>query len=161
MAKAQEHGVEKFALENFSSMLVWNLETLLRLRDAVGPMVGLNLDPSPPDLDGGLIDRLGARAGRGDPPCPRQGCACFERGLVLRQGLLETKAGRRCRLTAPGTMSRSAAGKDTSVVEGVFLPWVRMMGYDDWVSLEMEDLTMSVEAGIKTSIDALKQTISQ
>jgi sugar phosphate isomerase/epimerase len=36
-----------------------------------------------------------------------------------------------------------------------------MMGYDDWVSLEMEDLTMSVEAGIKTSIDALKQTISQ
>jgi hypothetical protein len=34
-------------------------------------------------------------------------------------------------------------------------------GYNDWVSLEMEDLTMFVEAGIKTSIDALKQTISQ
>jgi hypothetical protein len=29
------------------------------------------------------------------------------------------------------------------------------------VSLEMEDLTMSVEAGVLTSIAALKQTISQ
>ena len=36
-----------------------------------------------------------------------------------------------------------------------------MMGYDGYVSLEMEDLTMSVEAGLQTSIDALKMTISQ
>ena len=35
-----------------------------------------------------------------------------------------------------------------------------MMGYDGYVSLEMEDLTMSTEAGVLTSIDALKQTIS-
>jgi sugar phosphate isomerase/epimerase len=36
-----------------------------------------------------------------------------------------------------------------------------MMGYDGYVSLEMEDLTMSVDAGVLTSIEALKQTISQ
>ena len=36
-----------------------------------------------------------------------------------------------------------------------------MMGYDGYVSLEMEDLTMSVEAGLNTSIDALNQTISK
>lgn len=36
-----------------------------------------------------------------------------------------------------------------------------MMGYDGYVSLEMEDLTMSVEAGLETSIDALKMTISK
>ena len=35
-----------------------------------------------------------------------------------------------------------------------------MMGYDGYVSLEMEDLTMSVEAGLDTSIKALRQTIS-
>ena len=35
------------------------------------------------------------------------------------------------------------------------------MGYDGYVSLEMEDLTMSVEAGLNTSIDALNQTISK
>lgn len=43
---AREIGVEKYALENFSAMLVWNPETLFRLRNEVGPMVGMNLDPS-------------------------------------------------------------------------------------------------------------------
>jgi sugar phosphate isomerase/epimerase len=42
-----------------------------------------------------------------------------------------------------------------------FFSVCRMMGYDGYVSLEMEDLTMSVEAGVLTSIEALKQTISQ
>jgi sugar phosphate isomerase/epimerase len=36
-----------------------------------------------------------------------------------------------------------------------------MTGYDGYVSLEMEDLTMSVEAGLRTSIDALEATISK
>ena len=36
-----------------------------------------------------------------------------------------------------------------------------MMGYDGDVSLEMEDLIMTVDAGVNTSIDALRQTISQ
>jgi sugar phosphate isomerase/epimerase len=36
-----------------------------------------------------------------------------------------------------------------------------MVGYDGYVSLEMEDLTMSIEAGVLTSINALQQTISQ
>ena len=42
-----------------------------------------------------------------------------------------------------------------------FFSVCHMMGYDGDVSLEMEDLTMSVEAGVNTSIDALRQTISQ
>ena len=42
-----------------------------------------------------------------------------------------------------------------------FFSVARMMGYDGYVSLEMEDLTMSVEAGLETSIDALKTTISR
>ena len=36
-----------------------------------------------------------------------------------------------------------------------------MMGYDGDVSLEMEDLTMTVDVGVHTSIDALRQTISR
>ena len=42
-----------------------------------------------------------------------------------------------------------------------FFSVAHMMGYDGYVSLEMEDLTMTVEAGLQTSIDALKATISQ
>ena len=38
---------------------------------------------------------------------------------------------------------------------------MRMVGYNDWVSLEMEDFTMSTEAGIRSSVDALQATISR
>ena len=37
---------KKIALENHPCQLVYNVETCLKLREAVGPMVGMNLDPS-------------------------------------------------------------------------------------------------------------------
>ncbi len=42
---AQEHGV-KIAIEPHPGFLVYNVETMLRLREAVGPVLGCNLDPS-------------------------------------------------------------------------------------------------------------------
>ena len=158
VAKAKASGVEKFALENFSSMLVWNPETLFRLRDAVGPMVGLNLDPSHLVWMG--ADPIASARALGDAIHHVHGKDVrLERGLVDVNGLLETKpvedvANRAWNYVAVG------CGKDLQWWKE-FFSVVRMMGYNDWVSLEMEDLTMSVEAGIKTSIDALKQTISQ
>lgn len=43
---AAENGVKKIALEMHPGFCVYNPETCLRLRKAVGPMVGANLDPS-------------------------------------------------------------------------------------------------------------------
>jgi sugar phosphate isomerase/epimerase len=158
VAKAKECGVEKFALENFSSMLVWNPETLFRLRAAVGPMVGLNLDPSHLIWMG--ADPIASARALGEAIHHVHGKDVrLERGMVDVNGLLETK---------PVEEVASRAWNYVAVGCGQDLQWwkeffsvVRMMGYNDWVSLEMEDLTMSVEAGVKTSIDALKQTIGQ
>ena len=156
--KAQSAGVEKFALENFSSMLVWNPETLFRLRDAVGPMVGLNLDPSHLIWMG--ADPIVAARALGPAIHHVHGKDVrLERGLVEVNGLLETKpvedvANRAWNYVAVG------CGRDLQWWRE-FFSVVRMMGYNDWVSLEMEDLTMSVAAGIKSSIAALQQTISQ
>jgi hypothetical protein len=36
-----------------------------------------------------------------------------------------------------------------------------MVGYDDWVSLETEDFTMSTQAGIQSSVDAQHATLSR
>ncbi|MBL3640748.1 sugar phosphate isomerase/epimerase, partial [Bacillus gibsonii] len=44
--KAEAGGVGNIALETVCSQLVYTPETLFRLRNAVGPMVGLTLDPS-------------------------------------------------------------------------------------------------------------------
>nr|WP_269816034.1 MULTISPECIES: sugar phosphate isomerase/epimerase [Serratia] len=151
-------GVERFALENFSAMLVWNPETLFRLRAAVGPMVGLNLDPSHLIWMG--ADPIAVARALGPAIHHVHGKDVrLERGVVEVNGLLETKpidevADRAWNYVAVG------CGRDLQWWKE-FFSVVRMMGYNDWVSLEMEDLTMSVDAGIASSVQALQQTLSQ
>ena len=85
-----------------------------------------------------------------------------------------TALGRFCRDTdgllepRPVTESADRVWNYVAVGCGKDLQWWKeffsvchMMGYDGDVSLEMEDLTMTVDAGVNTSIDALRQTISQ
>ena len=85
--------------------------------------------------------------------------ARIERGLADTNGLLEPR---------PVTDSKHRVWNYVAVGCGKDLQWwkeffsvLSMMGYHGDVSLEMEDLTMSVDAGVNTSIDALRQTISQ
>lgn len=156
--KAEACGVGEIALENFSSQLVYNPETLFRLRNAVGPMVGLNLDPSHLLWMG--ADPIIAARELGSAIHHVHGKDVrIERYLSAVNGLLETKE-----VTDPA----NRAWNYVAVGCGQDLQWwkeffsvVKMMGYDGEVSLEMEDLTMSPEAGIRTSVEALKQTISQ
>ena len=153
---AREVGVEKYALEIFSAMLVWNPETLFRLRDEVGPMVGMNLDPSHLFWKGACPIAV-ARA-LGDAIHHVHGKDTrIERGLVEINGLLELRS---------VTDVKNRSWNYVAVGAGHDLQWwkeffsvVDMMGYDDWVSLEMEDFTMSTEAGVQSSIDALQASI--
>src|SRR5580658_3120972 len=46
VAEAQTNGVERLCLELHGQQNVYNVATLFRLREAVGPVVGANLDPS-------------------------------------------------------------------------------------------------------------------
>lgn len=157
VAHAKNNGVEKIALENFSSMLVWNPETLFRLRNAVDSMIGLNLDPSHLIWMGADPIAAARALGPAIHHCHGKDVR-LERGLVDINGLLETK---------PVEDTANRAWNYVAVGCGQDLRWwkeffsvVRMSGYNDWVSLEMEDLTMSTEAGIKTSIDALHASLS-
>lgn len=155
--KAESCGVEKIALENFSAQLVYNVETLFRLRNAVGPMVGLNLDPSHMIWMG--MDPIVAARELGDAIHHVHGKDVrIERKLAPINGVLETK---------PVTDTANRSWNYVAVGCGQDLQWwkeffsvVRMMGYNGEVSLEMEDLTMSINAGIITSVETLKQTLS-
>ncbi|WP_416655835.1 sugar phosphate isomerase/epimerase family protein [Bacillus amyloliquefaciens] len=156
--KAESCGVEKIALENFSAQLVYNPETLFRLRNAAGPMVGLNLDPSHLIWMG--ADPIVAARELGEAIHHVHGKDVrIERHLAAVNGLLETKE-----VTEPANRAWNyvavGCGKDLQWWKE-FFSVVRMMGYDGEVSLEMEDLTMSPEAGIETSIHALQQSISR
>ncbi|SFJ77139.1 sugar phosphate isomerase/epimerase [Bradyrhizobium sp. Gha] len=155
---ADEVGVEKYAIENFSAMLVWNPETLFRLRKEVGPKVGMNLDPSHLMWMGADPIASARALGKAIHHCHGKD-ARIERGLADVNGLLELKevtdfANRSWNYVAVG------AGRDLQWWKE-FFSVVRMCGYNGWVSLEMEDFTMSTEAGIRSSIEALQATISR
>lgn len=138
--------------------MVWSASTLLRLRAAVGPIIGINLDPSHMMVLG--ADPIAAaRALRGCIYHVHGKDARIERGLSDVDGILEPR---------PVTDTAERVWNYVAVGCGQDLKWwkeffsvLSMLGYDGDVSLEMEDLTMSVEAGLETSIDALKATISR
>jgi sugar phosphate isomerase/epimerase len=90
VAQANVAEVEKFALENFSLMLVWNPETLFRLRNTVGPMVGLNQDPSHLIWMGADLITTARALGPAIHHVHGKDVR-LERGLVEVTGLLETK----------------------------------------------------------------------
>ncbi|NDY93749.1 sugar phosphate isomerase/epimerase family protein [Ideonella livida] len=152
------HGVTQIAIEEFPCMLVYNPSTLKRLRDATDPIVGINLDPSHLMVMG--AEPIAAARALGPAIHHIHGKdARVERGLADVDGLLETR---------PVTDAAQRTWNYVAVGCGRDLQWwkeffsvCRMMGYDGHVSLEMEDLTMSVESGVLTSIAALQQTISR
>lgn len=158
VAHAKANGVTQIALEEFPCMLVYNPATLWKLRNAIDPIIGMNLDPSHLWAMG-AEPIAAARALKGALYHIHGKDARVERGLCEVNGLMEYQ---------PVTESATRTWNYVGVGCGHDLQWWKeffsvchMMGYDGWVSLEMEDLTMSVEAGVKTSVDALKATISQ
>ncbi|RIM90561.1 sugar phosphate isomerase/epimerase [Staphylococcus xylosus] len=153
---AKKHDIEKIALENFSAQLVYNPETLLKLRNAVDPIIGMNLDPSHL-LWMGADPIQCARALEGAIHHVHGKDVRIEKGVADLSTLLETKEIEDI---------KNRAWNYVAVGYGQDLQWwktffsvIRMVGYDDFVSLEMEDLTMSPEDGVDVSIEALKQTL--
>ena len=119
MKLADEVGVENYALENFSAMLVWNPETLFRLRDAVGPKVGMNLDPSHLMWMGADPIASARALGRAIHHCHGKDTR-IERGLADVNGLLELKDVDRRRQPSLELRRRRRRPRP-AVVEGVLL----------------------------------------
>ena len=158
---AKEAGVKKIAIEEFPGALVHNVRTFNKLCEVVGEdsdVLGLNLDPSHLMIQG--AEPIAAARALGDKIFYVHGKdARPEQYNVDVDGLLEN---------LPVDCSKDRTWNYVAVGCGRDLKWWKeffsvchMMGYDGYVSLEMEDLTMSVEAGLETSIDALKATISK
>ncbi|MGN1013954.1 MAG: sugar phosphate isomerase/epimerase family protein [Butyricicoccus sp.] len=158
---AKANGVKKIAIEEFPGALVHNVRTFNKLCEVVGEdsdVLGLNLDPSHLMIQG--AEPIAAARALGDKIFYVHGKdARPEQYKVDVDGLLEN---------LPVDCSKERTWNYVAVGCGRDLKWWKeffsvchMMGYDGYVSLEMEDLTMSVEAGLETSIDALKATISK
>ncbi|MEM1506383.1 sugar phosphate isomerase/epimerase [Domibacillus sp. 8LH] len=154
--EAKEHGIEKIALENHGSQLVYNAETLFKLRNHVGDMIGMNFDPSHLFWMGGdpiaTLRKLGPAIYHVHAKDTR-----IEKGLVDAEGVLDTK-------TIDSFSNRSwnyvalGHGHDVSWWKE-FFSVLSMVGYDGQVSLEMEDLTMDPLTALKKSTQVLKEAL--
>ena len=156
-AFAAAHGIEKIALEMHPGFCVYNPETLMRLRDAVGPLIGANFDPSHLFWQG--IDPVAAIRYLGD-------AIYFFHAKDTKidpincpvNGVLDTK--NFTREVERSWIFRSVGyGHDYAVWKDI-VSNLRLVGYDDVLSIEHEDSLMTPNEGLQKAISFLKQVLT-
>ena len=153
---ARENGVEKICIEQHAHQLVYNTETALRLRDAIGELVGVNFDPSHALWMGGdplrtirqlrgAIYHVHAKDTRIDPQNSEINT------------LLETKPNDRVAERAWNYVTLGYGHPELWWRD--FVIQLRQNGYDDVLSIEHEDYSLPPIVGVRRSVELLKNVI--
>ena len=145
-ADARDAGVERIALELHPLHLVYNVPTLQRLREAVGPVIGANIDPSHlfwQQMDPSAVIRA-------------LGPAVFHVHLkdtqlvpdqVAIAGVLDQRS-----FDDPANRAwvfRTAGSVHGHEFWSAFVAALRDVGYDDVLAIENEDAGLTPEAAVE------------
>ena len=151
----QQHGV-KVGLEMHPGFAIYNPETLLRLRAAVGPVIGANFDPSHLFWQG--IDPCAAvRALRGCIwHCHAKDTAIHEWNSATN-GVLDTKHYRDERNRA--WIFRTVGYGHPRHFWCNFVSTLRLCGYDGVLSMEHEDSLMTAREGLEKGVRFLQSIV--
>lgn len=154
-AFAREHGV-RVALEPHPGFLVYNPETALRLRDAVGPEIGVNFDPSHFVWQG--IDPLLAVRELGEAIFHVHAKDVYvDPHNTARNGVLDTK--RYDRFGERSWSFRSVGYGQGEKFWRDLVSALRIVGYDGVLSIEHEDGLASVEEGLRRAVEVLQAVV--
>ena len=153
---AKAHGVTKIAFEMHPGFCVYNPETLLRLRNAVGDVIGANFDPSHLIWQGiepvaairelaGAIYHFHAKDTKVD------------KYNTAKYGVLDTKP-------YGDEIHRSWVFRSVGYGNGLdywrdIISALRLVGYDKVMSIEHEDSLMTTEEGLEKAVTFLKESI--
>lgn len=154
-AFARKHRI-KIALEMHPGFVVYNPETLLRLREACGEEIGANFDPSHLFWQG--IDPSAAvRALEGAIfHChAKDTSVCPYNSRV--NGVLDTKS--YLEESKRSWIFRTVGFGNAYPVWKAMISNLRMTGYDGVLSIEHEDSLMSPREGLEKAVSFLKQVI--
>lgn len=155
---AKAHGVNKIALEPHPGFCVYNTETVLKLREAVGEEIGANLDPSHLFWQGmdpvAVIKELGKHNAifhfhAKDTKIDKYNAAV---NGVLDNKHYSDEINRSWIFRAVGY------GTDYQVWKDI-MSTLRMVGYDYAISIEHEDSLMSINEGLTKAIEFLKEVM--
>lgn len=161
-AYARDHGV-RIAMEMHPGFVVYNAETLLRLREAAGPEIGANFDPSHLFWQGAdvveVIDELG-----------RDGALFhvhakdthLNRANVRLNGVLETKPG----AAGPPELVAARAWIFRTIGYGQgeqqwreIVSALQANNYDGVLSVEHEDPLLSIDEGFAKAVELLQRIL--
>ena len=156
VAFAKSHGVTKIGLELHPGFCVYNTESLLRLRNAVGPEIGANFDPSHLIWQGMdpvvVIKELGDAIFHVHAKDTK-----LDKYNIARTGVLDTKP--YADEIHRSWLFRSVGyGNDLGYWKDI-VSALRMVGYDHVLSIEHEDSLMSQDEGLRKAIETLNQAI--
>jgi sugar phosphate isomerase/epimerase len=152
---AEKHGV-KICFEMHPGFVVYNPETMLRLREAVGDTIGANFDPSHLFWQG--IDPVAAIRKLGSAiyyvHAKDTKVDSINKSI---NGVLDTKP-------YADEINRSWIFRTVGYGHGPqvwkdMISNLRMIGYDDVLSIEHEDSLMSVDEGFQKAVAFLKHMI--
>jgi sugar phosphate isomerase/epimerase len=152
---AQEHEV-RVGFEMHPGMLVYNVETLLRLRSAAGPILGCNFDPSHLFWNG--ADPVTAIRKLGEAICHVHGKDSYvDQGNISVNGCNDNKPYTRIPERA-WTFRTIGYGHDEKVWRDI-VSALRLVGYDYVLSIEHEDGLMSTDEGLAKAVALLKRVV--
>ncbi len=146
-------GVEKIALELHGSQCVYNVPSLLRLRKAVGPVIGANLDPS-------HLFWMGA-----DPLAAIDALGEAVYHVHAKDTLLNAPVQAVTSLLENGSLTDIPARAWSYITLGhghgevwwrQFTYRLLMAGYSGWLSIEHEDVLLNSLEGLEMSVRLLQ-----
>jgi sugar phosphate isomerase/epimerase len=153
---ARDHGT-KIAIEMHPGMLVYNVETLLRMREACGPALGCNFDPSHLFWNG--VDPVAAIRKLGDAIVHVHGKDCMlDPYNIAVNGCNDNKPYNQIP-NRSWTFRTIGYGHDIKVWKDIVTA-LRMVGYDHVISIEHEDALMSFDEGVAKGLAVLKEAVT-
>ena len=156
VALAKSNGVERIALELHGNQCVYNVPSLLKLRQMVGPVVGANLDPS-------HLFWMGA-----DPLIAAQALAGAVYHVHAKDTFLNAPVQATTSLLENGSLMDIPGRAWSYITLGFghgeewwrqFCYRLKMGGYDGWLSIEHEDVLLNGLEGLEKSVDLLKRVM--
>jgi sugar phosphate isomerase/epimerase len=147
-AEAGAAGIERLAFELHPLHLVYNVPTFQRMRDAVGPIIGVNLDPSHLFWQG--MDPLAVIRALG-PAVAHVHLKDTEvsPGQVALAGVLDQRP-------FDDPAQRAWLFRTVGAIHGAefwtaFVAALREVGYDDVLAIENEDASLPPEASVEAA----------
>ncbi len=153
VALCKKHGVEQIALEMHGNQCVYNVPSLFKLREALGPVIGANLDPS-------HLFWMGA-----DPLIAAEALGEAVYHVHAKDTFLNTPKQATTSLLENGSLMDIPARSWSYITLGFghgeewwrqFCYRLKMGGYDGWLSIEHEDVLLNSLEGLEKSVDLLK-----